>query len=109
MKYLAVDIGGTRIKATIGDGEHPSAIAEIGRLPIKSMPSPLIESADGKALSDTILRLVDEFGVSVDEIGGIGISTTGIVDYAGTKVLNARGKLKSFATQTWKENLERAR
>lgn len=108
MKYLAVDIGGTRIKATIGRGERLSDSRDINQLQVKSMPSPLRQSSSGKSLCEIILRMVEEFGTAAHQIGGIGISTTGMVDYAGTKILNATGRLKLFETQAWKEILEDA-
>jgi len=40
------------------------------------------------------------------KIDGIGISTAGIVNYQGTKVLKAAAHLNVLKTNSWKEELE---
>lgn len=103
-KYLGIDIGGTYIKGTVVD-EKFNVISD--KFPIEKVKSPLHENATLSELIKALKELIACFGVANDEISGIGISTGGIVNYQGTKVLKAAAHLNVLKTDVWKTELEK--
>jgi N-acetylmuramic acid 6-phosphate etherase len=106
MKYLGIDIGGTWIKGTIVD-ETSFIQGKLNNSEIKKIKSPLHENATPNELINALKELIGCFGANNEEIGGIGISTGGIVNYQGTKVLKAAKHLNVLKTDTWKTELEK--
>jgi len=107
--YLGIDIGGTWIKGTFVyeaffKSFHTSTLEN---LPIRKVRSPLNKNATSEDLIGVIKELISYFDVDYQEIKGIGISTGGIVDYAGEKVLKAAEHLNVLKSNDWKEELER--
>jgi N-acetylmuramic acid 6-phosphate etherase len=105
-KYLGIDIGGTWIKGTIVD-ETSFFQGELNNFEIKKVKSSLHENATLNELIKALKDLIACFGVANDEISGIGISTGGIVNYQGTKVLKAAAHLNVLKTDVWKTELEK--
>jgi N-acetylmuramic acid 6-phosphate etherase len=104
--FLGLDIGGTWIKGTLVD-ETSFLQGELNNSEIKKVKSPLHENATLTELIKALKELIACFGVANDEISGIGISTGGIVNYQGTKVLKAAAHLNILKTDVWKTELEK--
>lgn len=102
-KTIAVDLGGTRIKAGIvSNGEvlgsvYAEAFSDkglIARLPV---------------VEESIDHLMDKLKISAEEISGLGISIPGIVDTAEMKLLSVNKKFsdavgfdfRSWALRKW--------
>jgi len=108
-KYLGIDIGGTWIKGTVFDQTSfdQSRFYEFNNFDIKKIKSPLHKNAKPKEIIAVLKELIASFGVKSDDIVGIGISTPGIVNYQGTKVLKAAEHLTVLKTELWKTELEK--
>lgn len=103
-QFLALDVGGTYLKAAL---YRPARRAE-GALPLEEAGRARLPSrvAEGK-LTDAIVEAAAQLGATAENVAGIGVSTAGIVDYAGKKVVSAAPHLKSLCSETWREELER--
>lgn len=108
MYYLGIDIGGTWIKGTLVNEQYLSREVNLKSnvFQIKLVKSPLHENATSFDLIESLKELIDSFGAESEKIGGIGISTGGIVNYQGTKVLKAAIHLNVLKTDVWKTELE---
>ncbi|MEA4861778.1 MAG: N-acetylmuramic acid 6-phosphate etherase [Victivallaceae bacterium] len=91
--YLAIDIGGTWLKAALYDGTELSATVRV--------PSRL----DTGDVENAVFEAASQLGA--ESIAGIGVSTAGIVDYAGTKVARSAGHLTPLCRTAWKDAVER--
>ena len=109
MKYLGIDIGGTWIKGTVVDETSfiQGKLIKSYDFNIKKIKSPLHENATPNELIEVLKELIGCFGANSEEINGIGISTGGIVNYQGTKVLKAAAHLNVLKTDIWKSELEK--
>nr|WP_299382965.1 N-acetylmuramic acid 6-phosphate etherase [Allomuricauda sp.] len=109
MKYLGIDIGGTWIKATMVDETYFSLLEEEKKtdIHIKKVKSPLHKCAAVKELIEGLRKLILKFGAIHEHIGGVGISTAGIVDYNGSKVVKAAPHLSVLKTDKWKTEIEK--
>lgn len=109
MKYLGIDIGGTWIKGTIVDETsfNQGKLNNTYNFDIKKIKSPLDENTTPTKLIEALKELIGCFGASNEGITGIGISTGGIVNYQGTKVLKAAAHLHVLKTDVWKSVLEK--
>jgi N-acetylmuramic acid 6-phosphate etherase len=109
MKYFGIDIGGTWIKGTLVDETSfiQGKLNKSNNFEIKKVRSPLHESATPNELIEALIELIACFGEGIEEIGGIGISTGGIVNYQGTKVLKAAAHLNVLKTDIWQSELEK--
>jgi N-acetylmuramic acid 6-phosphate etherase len=109
MKYLGLDIGGTWIKGTIVDDEYFRNFnrLEINQLSVNKIESKLHKESITNDLLKAILKLIDSFHIETKEIGGIGISTPGIVNYAGSKVLAAASHLNVLKNDLWQKELSK--
>jgi N-acetylmuramic acid 6-phosphate etherase len=109
MKYLGIDIGGTWIKGTLVDESffHHGRLNEVNHLEIKKVRSSLHENTTPGELTEALKELISCFGTSSRQIKGLGISTAGIVNYQGTKVLKAAKHLNVLKTNIWKKELEK--
>ncbi len=93
-KYLAIDIGGTWIKA---------AVYCTGTLTSEVRVPSRMASGD---VAGAILEAAGKLDVSCG-ISGVGISTAGIVDYAGTRVVRVADHLRPLCRTEWIAALER--
>lgn len=109
MNYLAIDIGGTWIKGTLVNEQFFGKNHKLkdNEFQIKKVKSPLHEKAAVNDLLESFKELIASFCFESEAIGGIGISTGGIVNYKGTKVLKAAKHLNVLKTDTWKSELEK--
>lgn len=106
--YLGIDIGGTWIKGTfvnedIFKNKLPAKYAE---LPVHQVRSPLNIHATSTDFLIALSELISYFDSGSLQVKGIGISTAGIVDYAGGKVLKAAEHLNVLKSNSWKSELE---
>lgn len=102
MKYIGIDIGGTWIKGTVEGGF--SLIDD--RVKIKKVKSPLKRFSKVQELVTVLESLIDSLVSDPREIGGIGISTSGIVNYHGTKVINAAPHIYALRESNWSRGLQ---
>ena len=108
-KYLGIDIGGTLIKGTLVDEKSfiQGKFDKSNNIEIKKIKSPLHENTTPNELIEALKELIACFGVNNEEIAGIGISTGGIVNYQGTRVLKAAAHLNVLKTDVWQTELEK--
>jgi N-acetylmuramic acid 6-phosphate etherase len=106
--FLGIDIGGTWIKGVLVTKQHLNWADDLNNnnLQIEKIKSPLNENATPKELINALKKLISRFSVRNEDIRGIGISTGGIVNYQGTKVLKAAKHLNVLKTDVWKTKLE---
>lgn len=108
MKYLGIDIGGTWIKGTVVEdhffGKNPNAW--FSDLKIKMVENTLSDHSTSHDLLLLLDKLISQFNLKGKDINAIGISTAGIVNYHGTKVLRAVDYLNFLKEGTWKTELE---
>jgi len=109
MKYVGIDIGGSWIKGTLVDEVSfmQGRLDKSNGFIIKKVKSPLSENSTVIELIEALLKLISLFGATGNEIKGIGISTAGIVNYHGSKVLKAAKHLNVLKSNSWKIELEK--
>jgi len=109
MKYIGIDIGGTWIKGTIVDDNLflNGRLLNHNDLQIKKIKSPLHATSTLDDFIEALNKLIRSFNVAAEEIAGIGISTGGIIDYKGSKVLKAASHLNVLKSGSWKSDLEK--
>lgn len=108
MKYIGIDIGGTWIKGTLVDNhsfDWKNKIA-IESLDVKKVKSPLNENTKVSEVMDALTGLISLLDVNLENIKGIGISTPGIVDYHGSRLLNTGPHLRILKNAAWKNKLK---
>jgi N-acetylmuramic acid 6-phosphate (MurNAc-6-P) etherase/predicted NBD/HSP70 family sugar kinase len=106
--YLGIDIGGTWIKGTIADERvfRDDKRLLLEHLPIEKIESPLRAEAALAEFADALKELISRFDLGLSEIKGIGISSAGIVNYHGNKILKAAAHLDILKNDNWKAVLE---
>ncbi|MEN8229187.1 MAG: N-acetylmuramic acid 6-phosphate etherase [Bacteroidota bacterium] len=107
--YLGLDIGGTWIKGSSIVDPGQEILDWEKRLPdiqIVRVKSPLDESSAIDQLTEAIKQICRALNIGGRTLGGIGISTGGIVDYAGKRVTHAAGHLTALKNSEWIEVLE---
>ena len=108
--FIGIDVGGSWLKGTVFSGydsEDHSRIAEsLMRSPVHRVPSRLGVSSDPSDFIRALDELLSKLVVDGDIIAGIGISTAGVVDYAGRNLLLAAPHLEALRTMEWREYLE---
>lgn len=108
-KYLGFDIGGTWIKGVVVDEDF----FQIDRnskskfLQIKKTRSPLHVKTTIEEFIEALKKLIASFKIDSKEVKGIGISTAGIVNYHGTRVLKAAAHLSILKNNSWQSILEK--
>ena len=109
MKYIGIDIGGTWIKgAIVGEqGFSKDKSSKYRDFQTNRIKSSLHSNSTLNDFIKALNELIDSFNVNIEEVMGIGISTAGIVDYHGTKVLKAAPHLNVLKCDSWKTNLEK--
>ncbi len=108
MKYLGIDIGGTWAKGTVVDETSfiQGRLNKSNNFEIKKIKSLLHANATPNDLIVVLKELIAFFDLGSEEIDGIGISTAGIVNYHGTRVLKAASHLNVLKSDSWKKSLE---
>ena len=106
--FLALDIGGTHLKAALfaesaltqfdRGGEPP--LPELWRVPSR------VAEPDGEGLFRAAREIAERCRAGNFAIRGVGISTAGIVDDAGNAVIEAAGHLKSLQNPALKTTFE---
>ncbi len=107
-KYIGIDIGGTWIKGAVVDnfslcGKSNGMAKDWD---VKKVRSPLNEKAVISDVLETLETLVSLVDIGGGGIKGIGVSTPGIVDYHGTRLISAGPHLKVLMDGAWKTALE---
>ena len=107
--FLGIDIGGTWIKGTFVCNEFFESLktSTVENLIVHKVKSPLHKDATSTDLMSAIKELTSYFELNLCDIMGVGISTAGIVDYSGNRVLKAAEHLNVLKNNNWKEELER--
>ena len=109
--FLGIDIGGTWLKgcAAVMKSENKESLPvnfdEMFEKLVR-VKSPLSEQATVHDFIGSVQQLIEELGVENKELAGIGISTGGIVDYAGKQVLKAAAHLAVLKNDIWISTLE---
>ena len=108
-KYLGIDIGGTWIKGTIVDEQffQIDKTSKLKHFQVEKINSPLHAKATLLEFVEALKELIAYFNIEPEEIKGIGISTAGIINYHGTKVLKAAAHLNILKNNSWKRALEK--
>lgn len=109
MSYLGFDIGGTWIKGTYYKGlfkPTDKSANKMKYLEVKKVKSPFQANANPKDLVEGLDEIITSFNINKGELTGIGISTTGIVDYAGTKIIAIDPYLNILKSRDWIHALE---
>ncbi len=108
--YVGIDIGGTWLKGIafeMEEGMRFSGIRDTLKnktvLKVKSRLSPLTTTSEFIEALKELLSLMLQQG---DVVCGIGISTAGVVDYAGKKLVVAANHLSALLDPQWIEYLE---
>src|SRR5690606_31344898 len=106
-RYIGIDIGGTWIKgAVVDDFWADGEVNGIDNLVVKKVRSPLSEKAVISDVLERLVTLISLLDISEGTIRAIGVSTPGIVDYQGTRLINAGPHLSVLLNGTWKAALE---
>ncbi|RTE53987.1 ROK family protein [Arenibacter aquaticus] len=109
MKYIGIDIGGTWIKGTLVDNynfDKRSANKADVSFQVKKVKSPLHENTKVIEVMDSLTELFSLFDSTLDDIQSIGISTAGIVDYHGTRLISAGPHLNILKSAECKKELK---
>lgn len=109
--FLGIDIGGTWLKGcssiltSKNDGWFPVNFDKMLENIVR-INSPLSEQSTIHDFIASVHQLTEELGIKNKKLDGIGISTCGIVDYAGKQVLKAAAHLSVLKSTEWIRNLE---
>ncbi len=108
MKLIGIDIGGTWIKGAQVDEEFFNLQLPQRKInfPVTKIKSPLSQNGRSDELSFVLAELVKKITSNEKKIEAIGISTAGIVNYAGTQVVKAADHLSLLRNDEWKTALE---
>ena len=107
--YIGIDIGGTWIKGSCFIEENSATSKWEDKLligEIKKVKSPLNELCTIEQLTEVLKQLIQTLNTNGLILRGIGISTAGIVDYAGKQILKAAGHLTILKNSDWIKNLK---
>ncbi len=109
-KVILLDIGGTWLKGALVEYSQIDNFARGGE-PFSVVKSAKTESrlSEVAPCSDFIEAIEDLLPLLItpgDRVVGIGVSTAGVVNYAGTKVLVTAPHLKTVTSQEWIRHLE---
>ena len=108
MKYLGIDIGGTWIKGVAVEDHffgknHKTRFRGFN---IQMVENTLSAHSTSHDLLLLLNELISKFKLNLNDIHGIGISTAGIVNYHGTKVVKAVEYLNFLKEGSWKPEIE---
>ena len=110
--FIGIDIGGTWLKGVVyretGENSSPGdVLGEVMRSEVRRVESGLSEHSIPEDFEKAVDRLVAELTRSGETVAGIGISTAGVVDYAGRRLEIAAPHLQALRSGRWTEQLER--
>jgi N-acetylmuramic acid 6-phosphate etherase len=105
MNYLGIDIGGSWIKGTCISADSFGMCKDSGYtgLHILKTGSPMHASGTADDMISSLGQLITQLKTGQGDLAGIGISTAGIVDYAGKRVLKAAEHLRILKDESWIE------
>ncbi|OWW24362.1 hypothetical protein B4Q04_16100 [Zobellia sp. OII3] len=108
MKYIGIDIGGTWIKGTLVDNYtfNGEKNKESPLFVVKRVKSPLHENTNVAEVMAALSELFSLFKVNLENVMGIGISTPGVVDYHGMRLVSAGPHLNVLKNLKWKSELK---
>ena len=108
--YIVLDIGGTWLKGVAFEMKEGITIPEVPRLldlqPVLRVKSRLGHDSTTLEFIEAIKELLSDLLSDNQVVGGIGISTAGVVDYAGKKLLIAASHIKALTDNSWIDYLE---
>ena len=106
--FVGIDIGGTWIKGCLLAENQINSFKRsfLDEVKTTRVKSPLNSSSTKEELLEAIDELISAILPGKSAIKGIGISTAGIVNYAGTKVLKAAAHLTALKDESWIKELE---
>ncbi|WP_176014178.1 N-acetylmuramic acid 6-phosphate etherase [Victivallis sp. Marseille-Q1083] len=101
--FLALDLGGSYLKAVLYSQEQ---LAEAATPHILRLPSQLAGAAGPDNMLSAIRTAFAQLDCRNREVAAIGISTAGIVDYAGKRLARTADHLAALRDPQWRETLE---
>lgn len=108
--YLGIDIGGTWLKGIAFEMANGTSIMEIPymveNIPIVKEKSRLSEGSSVSEFIEVLNQLTSKLLNPGDVVKGIAISTPGIVDYQGKKLMAAAKHLQPLMDSKWLDYLE---
>lgn len=112
--FVAIDIGGTFIKAAMVDGRQYAIFSKnksslpLSRLfkRVERIPAHFSERPDTVAFVHVLNQLVSKLNPGKKALAGIGISCTGIVNYHGTAIEKTTEALGVLKGSNWRALLE---
>jgi N-acetylmuramic acid 6-phosphate etherase len=109
MKFLGIDIGGTWIKGTIVDEQFifSDKRLKFNDFKIEKIKNPFHTGTTPDEVVEVLKKLMASCQGKPGELNGIGISTTGIINYHGTRVLKISEQLSVLKSYAWKDELEK--
>lgn len=105
--FLGIDIGGTWVKACLSEanillGDQKGAVGNN----YTKVKSSLHKNTTIEELVALIQEVIANLEINNKNINGIGISTGGIIDYQGSKILKAAFHFNVLKNIKWKEIME---
>lgn len=108
MKYIAIDIGGSWIKGVVTEGysfdSNPKELMDAFQ--VQKVKSPLNAYTTVDQLLCAFQELFEKFNTPLEDVTGFGISTPGIVNYHGTRLLSAGSHLNILKSDQWKNEIQ---
>lgn len=108
--HLSIDIGGSHIKGIsmqLSDSYNIKEVIErVKLLPVVKVNSRLSEGSKVEDFISALDELITFMGIQRDEIISIGISTAGVVNYAGDKLLLTSSHLAALKDERWITHLK---
>ena len=103
MNYLGIDIGGSWIKGAVMEDNSFDEFkkSHLENLKFQKVKSPLCNSVQLSNLFDAFEALISLLEININNIAGIGISTAGIVDYSGKKMVKVSKHLSILKDSDW--------
>lgn len=100
--YLGIDIGGTWVKAMLVAAEDICNGSE----KVVRVRSRLSEEASVDNFIEALDELLSQLEIPLNQICGIGVSTAGVVNYHGTKLILCAPHLNALKSEKWIQYLK---
>ncbi len=108
--FVGIDIGGSWIKGvSLPEDVFRSAAsigAEVAALPVQKVRSRLGMDSSCREFIAALDELLSQLVAENETVCGIGVSTAGIVDYAGRNLIIAAPHLEALRSSGWQRHLE---
>ncbi|MGL4372611.1 MAG: ROK family protein, partial [Turicibacter sp.] len=101
MNYLGIDIGGTAVKLGIVTDKGDVLHTHSKDVAFDDYETPMIET-----VLVAVDELIDKYHIQLSELGGIGVSATGQIDYREGVVIGVGGNIKNWLGTAIKDRLE---